>query len=80
MLFEIGQPVWARIPRKGELPCVVTGDAGSCDEHPDTRVYLLDSYPSASCGSLLRPRRDDYQQREGTGDISSILKPACQVI
>jgi len=74
MKFKTGDLVWVKFPSQPEMPDVVSGYAGwklRCDEHPDHYFYFLEKNLCA-CGSMLRHRRDDYQQKESLGSIEII--------
>lgn len=62
--FKPGDLVWACIMKGGEVAAVVESITGICQN--DHYVYIVqDSVTKGECCEpWLRPRRDDYQQRE----------------
>lgn len=76
MIYKPGDLVWVKFPGQKEYPAEVITfsdlvDAGGCDEH-GCRAYWLSGPFVAACATLLRPRRDDYQQREGKGNLKEL--------
>jgi len=88
MKYKAGDPVWARRnnyrpgqPPPGEYPAIVIGLWKETAKGP---VYQLDSLgllvvpprTVVTCRKdFLRPRRDDYQQREGLGSRDQLTNP-----
>ena len=74
MIFKPGDLVWAHLHGGREYPSGVIESIGGCDIHPDTEAYHITGEHEYLCGSMLRPRRDDYQQKEKLGSMDVIAK------
>jgi hypothetical protein len=75
-MYKPGDLVWAKCETSSgemlEQPATVTGIWNMlCDDHPKEYIYHLDIHPGL-CGTLLRPRRDDYQQHEKLGSVETV--------
>lgn len=89
MSFKVGDPVWARFDRPaakncrvspGEYSATVESNAYANDKHCNGckgytryRIYISVIGDAHACTCALRPRRDDYQQREGRVSMKGIL-------
>lgn len=75
--FKPGDPVWAQTWPKGkEVAAVVVSIIAEKCSLGHWVYYLKDDLQSGEgCEPYLRPRQDDYQQREPLGHKADLDKP-----
>jgi hypothetical protein len=77
MFFKTGDKVWAMLPSGRYADTVIEYNGscvvGTCDLHPETRVYWLQDL-GLLCGSMLIPRDDSDDKTDRIPEVQSVLQ------